>query len=342
MTYFFGRLFAAALAPVLALTAGSALADVKLRYSQWLPASYPLQAEVIDPWFAEIARVTEGRVTVSAAPKVIGNVAGQYDVLAEGLADVALVVPGYTPGRFPLTEGLELPFIGDNPLVSIPLSQRAYEQFLAPQDVFEDIVPLLVFTGNPAHLALRGGRIDSLDQITGLKLRSPQKAASEALEMLGATPISKPMSEVYELASSGTIDGGIIPPDTVLGFNLAGTLKDYVLIPGGIVNTVNMLAFSPEAWEKITPADQEAIRSVSGEVLAGKLAAVYAKSLNDALAAMPAAGMTVQTLPEDVAEALRAKLAPLRSEWIEKAKAAGMAQAEEMLVFLEEGNKAAR
>lgn len=337
MTYLSTRLFAAALVPMLALAASPSLADVKLRYSQWLPASYPLQAEVIDPWFAEIARVTEGRVTISAAPKVIGNVAGQYDVLAEGLADVALVVPGYTPGRFPLTEGLELPFLGDDPLVSIPLSQRAYEQFLAPQDIFKDVVPLLVFTGNPAHLALRSGQITSLDQFGGLKLRSPQKAASDALELLGATPISKPMSEVYELASSGTIDGGIIPPDTVLGFNLAGTLKEYVLIPGGIVNTVNMLAFGPEAWGKISPADQEAIRSVSGEVLAQKLAAVYSKSLQDALTAMPGAGMNVQTLPDDLANGLRAKLAPLRDGWIEKAKAAGMAQAEEMLSFLQAG-----
>lgn len=87
------------------LTGPAQAESVTLRYSQWLPATYPLQAEIIDPWFEEIARVTEGRVTIVATPKVVGTVAGQYDVLVDGLADVALVVPGYTPGRFPLTEG---------------------------------------------------------------------------------------------------------------------------------------------------------------------------------------------------------------------------------------------
>lgn len=150
------------------LTGPAQAESVTLRYSQWLPATYPLQAEIIDPWFEEIARVTEGRVTIVATPKVVGTVAGQYDVLVDGLADVALVVPGYTPGRFPLTEGLELPFLGDDPRVSMPVSYRTYETYLEPTGLFKEIVPLAVFTYRAAV-----GRSDGAVRSGGKKAAQP-------------------------------------------------------------------------------------------------------------------------------------------------------------------------
>lgn len=315
---------------------GPARADtVTLHYSQWLPATYPLQAEIIDPWFAEIARVTEGRVTIVPTPKVVGTVAGQYDVLIDGLADVALVVPGYTPGRFPLTEGLELPFLGDDPRVSMPVSYRTYETYLEPTGLFKDIVPLAVFTGNPAHIALRSGEVTALSDLAGKKLRSPQQAASASIALLEAVPVSKPMSEVYELASSGAIDGGIIPPDTLLGFKLAGTMKEYVLVPGGVVNTVNMLAFSREAWDRISPEDQAAIREVSGLTLVTKMGEIYARSLEEAVTAMPGKGMRVQTLPENLVTDLKARLEPIRTGWLEVARKNGLDDPEAMIRFFE-------
>ncbi|WP_196053655.1 TRAP transporter substrate-binding protein [Paracoccus lichenicola] len=316
--------------------AGPARAEaVTLRYSQWLPASYPLHAEIIAPWFEEIARVTGGRVTIVPTPKVVGTVAGQYDVLADGLADVALVVPGYTPGRFPLSEGLELPFLGDDPRVSMPVSYRTYETYLEPKGIFREVVPLAVFTGNPAHIALRSGEVSDLSDLAGKKLRSPQQAASASVDLLGAVPVSKPMSEVYELASSGAIDGGIIPPDTLLSFKLAGIMKEYVLVPGGVVNTVNMLAFSHEAWDRISAEDQAAIREVSGLPLVTKMGEVYARSLSDALAAMPDEGVRVQTPPESLVAALQERLKPIRANWFDVARKAGLEDPEAMVRFLE-------
>lgn len=309
--------------------------SITLRYSQWLPASYPLHAEIIAPWFDEIARVTEGRVTIVPTPKVVGVVAGQYDVLVDGLADVALVVPGYTPGRFPLTEGLELPFLGDDPRVSMPVSYRTYETYLEPTGLFRDIVPLAVFTGNPAHIALRSGEVTALSDLVGKKLRSPQQAASASIDLLDAVPVSKPMSEVYELASSGAIDGGIIPPDTLLSFKLAGSLNEYVLVPGGVVNTVNMLAFSQDAWDRISPEDQAAIREVSGLPLVTRMGEIYARSLEEAIAAMPGQGMQVQTPPESFVAALKERLEPIRTAWFELARKNGLDDPEAMISFFE-------
>ena len=78
--------------------AGTAAAQTVLRYSNWLPAGYPVRTQIQEPWMAEIEKVTQGRVKVESSPKVIGTVAGQFDAVRDGLADMALIVPGFTPG----------------------------------------------------------------------------------------------------------------------------------------------------------------------------------------------------------------------------------------------------
>lgn len=78
-------------------------------------------------------------------PKVVGTVASQYDVVADGLADMSLMVASYAPGRFPLIEGMELPFFGDNEARRSPAIWATYEKYVAPKNVFPEVVPLSIF-----------------------------------------------------------------------------------------------------------------------------------------------------------------------------------------------------
>ena len=91
----------------ISIIAGQAWAQTTtLRYSRWLPEAYVLESQVMKPWIDEVAKATGGRVTIEVLPKMVGSVPSQYDVVADGLADLAMFVPGYSPGRFPLVEGL--------------------------------------------------------------------------------------------------------------------------------------------------------------------------------------------------------------------------------------------
>lgn len=309
--------------------------DVTLRYSQWLPANYALQKDIIDPWIAEVERATEGRVKVNKTPKVVGTVAGQYDVIVDGLADIALIVPGYTPGRFPYVEGMELPFLGDDPTAGSPVTQKTYDKFVAPTGEFKDIIVLSMFRGTSAHFVVKDKTLNSLNDVKGLKLRSPQLAVSTALELMGAVPITKPMSEVYELASNGTIDGGVVPLDTTLAFNLPGVLNKFIEAPGGLASTVVIIGMSPAAWEKIPAKDQEAIQSVSGLTLATNAGKAYSASLKDAYAKVEGLGMKVETISDEFLSSIKSVLAPIRTDWIKMAKEKGLSDPEAMLTFFE-------
>lgn len=44
-----------------------------LKYSNWLPVGQAMRMEVIEPWIAEVEKVTAGRVKIDMLPKVVGT-----------------------------------------------------------------------------------------------------------------------------------------------------------------------------------------------------------------------------------------------------------------------------
>lgn len=317
---------------LLVLMAGAAAAEtVTLRYSNWLPTSHIVFAGIIQPWIDDVERVTEGRVKVEVTPKVVGAVSGQFDVVADGQADLALIVPGYTPGRFPLIEGFEMPFLGDDATVRSPATWRIYEKHLAPVNMFDGVHALSLFTGNAAQVFTTNKEITTLDAFKGVKLRSPQPATTQAIELLGGVPVVKPVPEIYELAAGGVIDGGVIPPDTITAFKLQTVLKRMTYLPGGVANTVLLWGVNPDKWESITEADRAAITAVSGEVMATRAGTAHQSAVDTALAQLEADGVVIDRPGPEVVDQIKATLAPVETGWITLAKTAGLADPQAML-----------
>jgi TRAP-type C4-dicarboxylate transport system substrate-binding protein len=309
--------------------------QVTLRYSNWLPPTYFVMTEIIQPWMKDVERVTEGRVKFDVLPKVVGTVPGQYDVVRDGLADVSMLTPSLQPNRFPLISGMELPFLGDSALTRSPASWRAYETHLVPTGIFEDVVVVGLFAGNTAHIVTSTKEIKSAADVSGLKLRVPSPTVSEMVTLLGGTPISKPFTEIYELATSGVIDGGVIPPETMPAFKLEGALKQVSQVPGGMANTINIVAINKDKWNTISEPDRAAILEVSGEKLAVLSGQVHQKNTDTVRKVLEGAGVKFTTVDEAGTESIKAALEPIRGKWIESAKEAGLSNPDEFLQFLE-------
>lgn len=326
---------AAAVALLGAGLSAPASAQTVLRYSNWLPAGYPVRVQILEPYFAEIEKVTQGRVKVEGTPKVVGTVAGQFDVVRDGLADVALVIPGFTPGRFELIEMMELPFLGDMATVRSASTWRIYQRELAKYDEFKGVTVLSLFTGSAAHVFTTAKKsFASADDFKGVKLRSPSPAATQTITLLGGVPVLKPVSEIYELASSGVIDGGVLPAEVVTGFKVDGILKRFTFIPGGFVNTVNMVAINPAKWATIAKPDQEAILRISGEALARQSGIAHDAFTKEATEQLTKGGTAIDRPTPAMVDELKKRTLGVEAAWLEKAKKKGMADAPRVLEAL--------
>ena len=336
------RLGAIALA-MLAAVAGPAVAQTTvLKYSNWLPAGQAMRVEVIEPWLAEIDKVTQGRVKVETLPKVVGTVPAQFDVARDGQADLVVFIPGYTPNRFDVLEVLQLPFMSDDPQTFAPTADRFFRKNLASYNEFKGVHPLSVYVVSPGQLFNRVRPLRTLADFKGLKVRSPQPSATQALTLLGAVPVSKSVTETYELLSSGVLDGTFMPPESIPAFKLTDLVPYATVVPGAIYNTVLVMGINEDKWKSLSPADRDAITRISGDVFARNVGRAYANGDKAAFETLRKAGKSVETLPAPVVAELKKALLPIEHDWIEKAKKKGVADPQKLIDLLRADLAAAR
>lgn len=303
-----------------------------LKYSNWLPAGYHVLEGVAKPWIADVERVTEGRVKIEILPKVVGTVPGQYDVLADGLVDVSLFTPSFSAGRFPLIGGFELPLLGNDPVRRSVGTWRLYQKYLADSSTFDQVHLVSIFSSNSSHTMTTGAQINSPQDYKGLKLRTSSPSLTMAVDLLGGVPVLKPISELYELASGGVVDGALIPFDTVKAFKLDEIFKYVSYIDeGGLGNSMVVIAMSKAAWDKISPEDQAAISEISGEYLARRNGEVLKDKMDSSINELKAAGMNIHEAPSELVEEMKKIVQPVIDEWIKSAKENGLENPEQFL-----------
>jgi TRAP-type transport system periplasmic protein len=327
------------------MSASAAWAEtVVLKYSNWMPATYFAWTDVLLPYFAEIEKVTEGRVKVEVLPKVVASAASQFDVVRDGLADMAWFTAGFTPGRFPVAEMADMPLLSNSATIHAPVYDRVYREHMAPMNEFAGVEVLTIFPISPSQVFTRNKPINAPADFSGLKLRSPGTTVTEALSLLGGVPINKTPQEAYEMISTGAIDGQVTPASTVVGMNLQDLTTTAYLLPGGLSNAICMVLINPDKWQSISEADRAAITAISRDVLAARFGTAWEEEDRKSIEVLRAnpAYTVVDAAPEHVEE-LREKFAPLQKAWADRARKAGLDEPEALLdLYRAELEKAAR
>lgn len=303
-------------------------AETVLRYSNWLPQGHVILEKAINPFIAEVAEKTQGRIKIDTLPKVVGTVPGQYDVTVDGLADISFIIMGYTPGRFPLSEVVELPFVGDDPEATSVAYWRVYHEKLEQLDEFKGVKLLSMSVAAPSHIVTRGKPVTAIGDLDGLKMRNPIASFIPAAEAMGTVPINKPISEVYELASTGVVDGAFAPLDSQKSFKLMDVLPYMTLVDGGLFSPGMAFIMNKDSWDRLSAEDQAIIMEAAGEKMAQAVGAGYAASDQVARAEMEAKqGAIVQLADAELMAALEERLAFVSEAWAKKAEALGVENA---------------
>ncbi len=102
---------AAAVPSVVMLGRKFAQAEDHLKWAVFTPDSEVTFRTVMKPFAEAVQRESDNAVAFDLFPNgALGRNPGQQpQMVIDGIADVAWVVPSYSPGRFPDTEVLELP-----------------------------------------------------------------------------------------------------------------------------------------------------------------------------------------------------------------------------------------
>ena len=307
----------------LSLFATAAAAQVTLNVNTWVPPSHLLVADVVMPFCKDVEGATQGRVKCNLLSKAVVAPPQTFDAVRDGLADISFIVPGYTPGRFVLTDAPEFPFMGDTSEALSVAYQRVYDKMLAKHSEFKGVHVLAVFTHGPGQIYNTRRAVTSLKDLAGLKIRVGGGLVNEVAKVLGSVPMLKPAPESYELLSQGVADGVFFPKESPLSFKLVPLIKHVTYVPGGLYNTSFAHIMNEAKWKQISEADRAAINKLSGEALARRTGKAWDAVDARGEKAVRGANIPVVTADAKFIAEIKAKTSGLEQAWIDRAKAKG-------------------
>lgn len=261
--YHVTRLTAAAIVAG-SLMIGAASAQTVLRSSDTHPDGYPTVEAV--KYFGElIEERTDGRYTVEVFHSAqLGQEADTIEQVRAGVIDLNRVSMGPFNGLVPETQVPSLPYIFRSPehmrkVMLGPIGEEigaGFEQ--------HGLVVLTYYDGGARSFYNSEQPIEDVEDIEGMKLRVMQSDIFvDMVAALGGTATPMPYGEVYSAIQTGVVDGAennFPSYDTAGHFEVAPyySLDEHLIVP-------EVFVMSKNAWDKLTPEDQEIFKQAARE-----------------------------------------------------------------------------
>ena len=314
-------LAAAAAGAVLGLTAPAAQAQ-EMKFANFMAPTHPYVAGTFDPFAARVAQATDGAVTVKVynGGELGAGPADQYARVVDGVAELAVGLPGYTASTFPLTLVTELPGV----LTEAEGTATLWQNIDLFRPEYERVQLISLWSNARNVLYTRDKAVRRPADVAGLKIRVPSRNAGLVVEAWGGSPVSMPVSDIYNALQTGVIDGAMIDGTATNAFKL-GEVANFLTV--GMDTTISpfFILMNRDAFDALSPEHQQALLDVGQEISAlGNQ--VQLSEAEKGIAAFGAIeGKELITLTADEAAAFNALSAPVVATVV--AETGGNAQA---------------
>ncbi len=176
-------------------------------------------------WSDNLEKESGGRITVKRFPGAqMGPVQQHYDFARTGQADVSWFLHGATPGRFPLTELVQLPYLVGSAEIGTKMLNDPELRAKYLDAEHRGVKVLLLLTHQPGNVHTTKKPIRTADDMKGLRLRFASPTIRDFVAALGGTPVGVVPTEQVEQLQKGTIDGIFIDYGGAgIAFKMGGT-----------------------------------------------------------------------------------------------------------------------
>jgi TRAP-type C4-dicarboxylate transport system substrate-binding protein len=307
---------AAIAALALATIEPAAAQVVQLKASLFTPSGNPI-VRATEKWADDLKEKSGGRLNISVFPGgQMGPPPRQFDLVRTGVADIAVILNGSTPGRFPLTELSHLPgIVKGNYSGSLGLSEIA-QDVLGPDYPGVKILNIMV----TKTMIISRNEIDNVSALKGKRVRAAGSVQSDVLEALGAVPTVVQPGDMNDALNKGMIEGVSTAYSAVDSYKLDDVAK---FIAEGNMGVVTFAALMNQAAYDALPPDMKHLiddsTGLAGAKLFGKMLADDERGLRDNIVKH---GVKITQLTDD--GALQAASDQILAQALKKAEARGV------------------
>jgi TRAP-type C4-dicarboxylate transport system substrate-binding protein len=255
--------------------AAPAAKPIELRFSDHNPPNGRISVKYIEPWAREIEKATNGRVKVTMFfGEVLNKGTESLTAVTGGITDLAWVVHGFFPGKFNLSSVMMLPFIGapegdyqgrklSSAAINSLIFQELYETMPEIQAEYPGFKHLYNHVSMPYFLTTTKKPVTKMEDLQGMKLRELGGPPTEMWKLLGANPMLLGMTDVYDAAEKGVIDGAGLQWSAIGTFRFYEVFK-YWTDMGTTLSTYSVV-MNQNKWNSMPKDIQDAIMKVSGK-----------------------------------------------------------------------------
>jgi len=305
-----------------ASTAASAASPVELKLAHAWATTHHVHV-ILDQWTKDVEQATKGRVKITIYPGGALSTAVQlYDTVRTGVADLAWFLQGYTPGKFPLTSVVELPFMASSAKQGSPALWEVYENSPEMQAEYGGVKVLSMWVVDPGQLMTSRKVVRNLEDVKGLKIRIGSDTTKATAEVLGAVPILMAINELYDSLQKGVVDGTLLGTSAIRTFKLQNLLKGLTI--GNFFVNAHALGINKNSWAKIPAEDQKIIMDLAGLRLAKITGLKFDSEGQVGYDDAKAAGVEIVQLPPAEMSRWTGAVAGIYQQWIADMKAKGL------------------
>jgi TRAP-type C4-dicarboxylate transport system substrate-binding protein len=254
MPLFRSSVFALSVAAGAVLSGGAGAQTIELKLSHFVPPQHTFH-KWATAWTEKLEKESNGRLKFTIYPngQLVGPPNRQFDAARNGVTDIAWVLHGVTPGRYPVTELANLPFQwpggGEADIVEMARRMTALApKYFAAEHTGLHILfmsmanPVVVYSKNP---------INKLDDFKGIKIRYASLANKVMLDALGATTLLIQPPESQDALNKGIAQAATFPHEAGLAYDLASVVK-YAIHPG-MASATFAMAMNPAKYNSLPP-----------------------------------------------------------------------------------------
>jgi TRAP-type C4-dicarboxylate transport system substrate-binding protein len=201
------------------------------------------------------------------------DISEQPDFVLDGRADIAFVVPGYTPARFPDNAVIELPGLFTGTRDATMVYTRLIE--LHALRGYEDFVVIGAYVSEPETIHSRLP-IASIADLKGQRIRVNNSIEAATLEKFGAIPVPMQITKVTGAISGGEIDGATSPRTPLTDYGIKRVATHHYFL--GLSGAPLALLMNRRKFEALPKPIQDIIRKYSGDWIATRFIEIYDRS----------------------------------------------------------------
>lgn len=192
-------------------------APLTLTYANFPPAS-TFPCIQMERWVKEVEKRTNGQVKTNTFPGgTLLPAKNIFDGVIAGTADIGNFAMSYQPGRFPVSEAVDLPLGFANARAASLVLTDLIDKY-KPRE-FEKVKILALFTCPPADF-MTSKPVRTLKDLKGMELRVSGTGV-DVVKNLGGIPIAMPQSETPEAIQKGIVKGIVSSLEVLKDMNYA-------------------------------------------------------------------------------------------------------------------------